>query len=749
MNKWENKNVAGKVVLAGTLVWAALVALFFAPSVFGDKVLAPMDCLECLIRPYADKPVDEIHNHFVSDGITQYLPYDWAMYKSWTEDGYMGWNPYTHNGCAMPENTMACPGDYRHWLYAVMPFWEAWNLGIISQFFLAGIGMLLLLRYHKVSIWAALLAAVSFAFYSQFVVWIYHRWLSGAMIWTPFLVWALLKYKRYIVNVPAIVFMALMWRGGHLQACCFAFMVVVCMWLVEIWKKDTPGVSWRHIFRVTASFFLTGLLGAVLSMDVFVEVLARMGGCKNMPFVPGINNMPVFLTLLFPNIMGTPGTMDVAKIFSLDLFDIKFGGAVVCILALIACFNARAPRAAKALFIISAVAACTPLLTYIYSRSTIIMGMGMAWLAAWQLNDFTRTEFQSRNWKRISWFLFGVMGVWLLASVMIVVWRDSLESICNQMVIGRDAERSGPEGRIAWQQLRISRFLNQILIWDWQNLLISGAMFLGIFCCSRIKVGGRRNAAWMLGVVVLTFVELFTFSQSWITYAEKPESPYLYKEPSWMGELKKHAQDGSVQVFNTVMDRDFLGKNHLSSYDVRQPDGYETFQPKYLRPLNETAQEPEDFAQAGISHIFADAKWVDVSIPGWNVVMSGKDFKLFENPAYKGRYLLNGTTACKPDWRTCNRIHLTIPSHAESLCVVESYHKGWKACIDGQEIAITPTERGGMYLQLPPSDQTRELLLQFRMPYRMIYYPIMALCALSLLIVAIVQRRRRGQVSNG
>lgn len=106
-------------------------------------------------------------------------------------------------------------------------------------------------------------------------------------------------------------------------------------------------------------------------------------------------------------------------------------------------------------------------------------------------------------------------------------------------------------------------------------------IFLGIFCCTRIKVEGRRNAAWMLGIVVLTFIELFSFSQSWITYAKMHESPYLYKEPSWMGELKKHVQDGSGKIFNTVRDRDFLANNHLSSYDVRQADGYETFQPEY------------------------------------------------------------------------------------------------------------------------------------------------------------------------
>lgn len=39
----------------------------------------------------------------------------------------MGWNPYTHNGTSLPENTMLSPGDWHHWLFGFLPFWTAWD----------------------------------------------------------------------------------------------------------------------------------------------------------------------------------------------------------------------------------------------------------------------------------------------------------------------------------------------------------------------------------------------------------------------------------------------------------------------------------------------------------------------------------------------------------------------------------------------------------------------------------------------
>lgn len=728
-----------KIFLTAIILWLGIVLLFFSPSVFGGKVIAPNDCLENVFRPIADKPIEEVHNHYVVDGVSQYLPYKWAIKKSLDDDGYIGWNPYTFNGTATPANTMASSGDLTNLLYAVMPFWDAWNLGIILQFYIAGVGVILLLRYYKIPIWGCLLAAVSFAFYSQFVIWIYHRWL-GAMIWAPFLVWAMLKYKQRLINVPAVIFMALLWRGGHLQSCLFGFLLVVCVWISEMWKKDNRWLSMREWGRLTVSFILIGVFGALLSIDVFFNTLPNLSSCRELKQEWGYNTIFTFVTLIFPSSIGVPQTLDGLNVFGFGFFDLKFGGSIVFILAVLACFNRRAPRIARVLFVFSLLVVCTPLLTYLYSRSTVLMALGMAWLAAWQLCDFTKFSYKHVCLKRIVCGLVGVVFLWLCVSICVCCWHEELLSYIDRMVKSQTPLIPGP-GRESWLEQRSDRFLSQILIWQWQNLLNVFVLFAGIYCCYRIKISGRFNAVWGGLLVLFTCAEMCSYSSSWITYSDKPGGVYLFDEPKWMPSFRARVEDASVAFARPVVDKDFLCTNHFSGYDIRIADGYETFRPQYLTPLAANTFEPENYAQAAISHILVDTKWKDASIRGWKLVMQEKDFKLFANPAYKGRYLINDETSIKENWRTCNRIHLSIPEGSKNLTVLESYHDGWKAYAGEQELSITPTERGGMYIALPEANEPYDVLLEFHMPYRKWYYSIMALTALMLVVTLLIQRR--------
>lgn len=725
-----------KSTFLALIIWIGVVFLFFSPATVGNKVIAPIDCLECVFRPFADKPIENVHNHFVIDGISQYLPYKWSIKTSFEEDGYIGWNPYTFNGNPISDNTMTSPGDPFNLLYAVLPFWFAWDLSIVLQFFIAGCGMILLLRHFKIPMWGALLAAISFAFYSQFILWMYHKWV-GAMVWSPFLVWALTKYKHRLINVPAIIFMSLTWRTGHLQSCVFAFILVSCVWVDEIWKKNGTWPSRKTIQHITSSFLLTGILGALLSLDVFVDTLQRMGGCKEMPFEWGINNLLTYPTLLIPTILGIPETLDAAKAFQLSLFDIKYGGGIVFILSLIGCFNKRAPRAAKILFLASILLTLTPLFTYIYSRSTVIMGLGMAWLAAWQIYDFTQVQYEPKYWKRILLVLGGLLALWLIVSIIICFFRQPLVDFLNNTLEAHTtAQRAG---RAAWHELRVERFLSQILIWDWRNLILALCLISGIYCCTKIRPN-HKCTRWIACVALLTYTELLVFSHTWITYSEKPDSPYLYNEPSWMVEFKTHVKDGALAIYNTSGDWDFHNNNHMSTYGIRLADGYETFRPEYLQPLHSHPLTVTNYAEAGISHIICDTKWKDAHFPGWELAMTGPDFKLYANPAYKGRYLLNGTTHITPNKRTSNSIHLTIPDHSQSITILESYHPGWKAYLSGEKLRITPTTHGGMLISLPDADINRDLTLEFHMPYRWWYHSIMLLTLLGLIIVIVKQK---------
>ena len=62
------------------LMPAVIVSLFcmamFVPWLVLGKVLAPFDIIEEMYLPWrGDEKSPTVHNHFVSDAVTQYLPY--------------------------------------------------------------------------------------------------------------------------------------------------------------------------------------------------------------------------------------------------------------------------------------------------------------------------------------------------------------------------------------------------------------------------------------------------------------------------------------------------------------------------------------------------------------------------------------------------------------------------------------------------------------------------------------------------
>ncbi|MBQ2379331.1 MAG: hypothetical protein II295_02960 [Akkermansia sp.] len=726
-------------VFFSILAWFMLVLVFFAPATLSDKVIAPIDCIECIFRPLADRPIEEVHNQYIVDGASQYIPHKWALQKSWQEDGYIGWNPNSFGGTAMPENTMYSPGDWHNVLFAFLPFWEAWDWGIILQFFIAGCGMILLLNYSKIPIWYTLLGAISFAFYSQFITCLYYRWMGG-IVWTPFLVWAILRYRHHLINIPAIIFMALVWRGGHLQSCTFSFLLVACIWGTDIWNHINQKDKLTEIGKSTLHYLLIGVLGAVLSLDVFVDTLPRMEGCKNLPMTWGFAQIPTIITSLFPNTLGVPQGIDIAKAFGATIFDCKFGGAIIFILALLGVFNNGAPKTAKVIFITSLLCTFTPLNTFLYSRSTVIMALGMAWLAVWQLNDLTKVSFSPIIWKRIAYIIGTTIGIWAILSCIIYIFHIPLAEKINAF-ISANISNFQQAGRIDWYHIRTERFLSKILIWDWQNLILTTGLMFGIYCCSKIKPN-QKNTVWVTLVTLISFIELITFSYSWLSYSKIPESHYLYKTPSWMAELKSHVKSGTVLLYQPVGDSDFSCNNHLSSYGIRLAGGYETVQPKYIHPLKWESFDTDDYAKAGISHILYDTKWKEQAVPGWSLVMTTPQFKLYENPDFKGLFITDNGTSLQENWKTSNRLQITLPANTRKLDIRCSYHKGWQAYIKGEKLNITPTERWGMSVDIPLSTSPQELLLEFRMPYQKLYYTIMSLTALFLAFIAVRRKKR-------
>lgn len=713
--------------------WLAVVALFFAPVLFGGKVLAPLDILDHLMLPWSDGSGGfGVKNAHVYDAISQYIPYDWAVFRSFRETGDIGWNPCEHGGYALLENTMLCPGDWRHHLYRFLDFWTAWDMGIVLQFAIAGLGVLLMLRAEGLPPWAALVAAISFAFYSQHVLWIYHRWVLGATCWLPWVIWAVRRAVRRgrVVDLWSVLFVALAFRGGHLQACLFTASLLGCLFVSDC-RDALLRSSPLDVRRVFLTYFATTVITAVFSLNLFANTIPPwMAGCKRMPFrsfSATLRLLPTLATSMFPTLLGTSSTLDGFRTLGSDLFDIKFAGAIPLLLALFALRRSEAPFPAKLLFVVGIVIPFTPLTTWVYSRFSVLFGLGCAWLAAWSLPRL-ETVVSRRSWRNVAKGFAVVLGLWLVASVSVACCLPELDTMLHRFV--EQSMSDGKTIRLPWMLARADSFLRSSLLWRGNHIVNWISLLAGTVCLSVLSGGKsgsvQRQLMLRLSVVVCVMVEMLLFFQSWVVFSPRPsgrDAPF--ETPDWMAEMRRLTEGkGFLHVEKGAFDSFQL--NTPSAYGLRQAEGYETITPRHpayppeaKRPADATA-----WAEAGVSHWFSHDPEAPAPGPGWEPILRHGAFSLFENTSFDslfhahladGRLVPLDNLASRSDER-----RFVLPSGTRSVTLSESYHPKWRAeIVNGTNlppvsVQLIPSKLRTMQVLLPtPSQEGDTLRLKF------------------------------------
>jgi hypothetical protein len=721
-------------------VWLAAVVVFFSPVFFQGKVIAPLDIMESLLRPWATAEKIQVHNAFTYDAISQYLPYDYSVYQSLRQDGYIGWNPYTHSGTSIVENTMICPGDWRHHLYRFLPFWTAWNTGIILQFTIAGLGMLILLRDQKIPAAHALLGVIAFGFYSQFILWINHRWVLGAMCWAPWILWSLLRARKsgHIIHLPSIAFIALAFRGGHLQACVFVVLLVAIVAFCEA----APKILQRKFLagmRTLVPYLVSGILAAILTLDVIVETVpALLEGNKTMPdrgFLQTLLALPTLVTSILPTTLGTPQALDFNKIFKIDLYSIKFMGALAVILAVLGLVRREAPLPAKCLFIIGLLVPFTPADKWLYSRFTVVFALGAAWLAAWYLGTIAK-ETPSKIWRRLAIAFSLIVAIWALGSLAVTFKHAWFESKIHETIIAKlPATKASRE---AWMLSRGENFLQEMMIWHPRNLLFLSLIAVALFACARIHNQGNKNTAFSIIVALCTFGELLTFSTTWITYSKKPDTTGLYQEPTWATRLKNEIGQGTVMSYHD-WDFDYMQLNTPSAYGIRFAEGYETVTPSRINPYKEPRYDTKRCAASGISHLVIAPEKDPGTMTGWEKISTTKEYALYRNPEFKGiatATLDSGVITPVPiSFDSVNRRTLKVPQGTASVSIAESYNPGWKYSLDGIKWSpVVENDIHGTSIKLThiTSETETMLYMQYRPAYEAYYSPFMRVCVVFL-----------------
>ena len=673
-----------------SLAWIGLLLVFFFPVVFQGKVLAPLDILDHLMRPWSDGAGGfGVHNAFVYDAISQYLPYNWSVFQSIRQDGYIGWNPHVYGGYALLENTMLCPGDWHHQLYRFFDFWTAWDLGIVLQFAIAGFGVLVMLRCEGLPAWAALVGAVSFAFYSQHVLWIYHRWVLGASCWFPWIVWAIRRARREnrLFDFWSIVLTALAFRGGSLQTCLFVATLVLCVFVAD-WMTQTDRWKPRTIFRTALPYTNLAILSSILVLDILLNTVPPyLEGCRELPrksFLKALLALPTLVTAFHPTALGTPQSMDGFKAFGCDLFDLKFAGAIPFVLALFAIFRKQAPLLPRILFVLGLVIPFTPLFHWFYSRSTVLFALGCAWLAAWSVANLKETV-PDRAWRWLARLGATLATLWLLASAALLALGPAIAPKLHRFV-----EKSLPldkASRNDWMLARADAFLDGIPLWSLQNLIPVLLVSLGLFAAWRL-VRSEHGQRWTTVLILCVFGELFVWSRTWITFSDRPtptEPGLLYPEHDWTRQLRDEMRDGGLLwLHGTRPNFDYFQLNAQAGIGIPSLQGYETIRPRTL-PFadSESDYDADAFAAAGVSHVLVmPGRAVPSGLADWIESVDTDDLHLFRNPAFRSVYLAtlsDGTEVpLLPSSKTPNSVQLELPTGTASIRIAALRHPGWR-----------------------------------------------------------------------
>lgn len=670
-----------------------LVSAWFSPWWMEGRVLAPLDIVEELMVPWADRAgVPEVHNHFVVDGITQYLPYRWISAESLRTDGFIGWNPMSYGGTAHYANTMALCFDWTVQLHRWFDFWTAWHLGLMGQLLIAGCGMLWLLRSQGLRAPAALFGAVAYMGNSQFVTWLFHRWALSSFCWMPLVLWSLLGPTGGRRRAAAPVFIALAFLGGSLQHAAFVVIAVGCVWLAEAWPlRSHRGVA-AGLF---ASRFSAGLLAAGIAAVMFVpciraflDNLSSVGQSPGMGYPAGIVqpvlNAIAYPLYLFPWPLGRPATLDFWKLFKSDLFFVAYLGFLPAVLGCMALVRRSTPALPRLLMTAGLLIPLTPLVAPLYQRVFLLYLLGAAWAGAWILDRADPALLRRAGRWALGLLIAAALG-WSAASAALQGRRGERLVDTVSARFSRGDETRKFEGYDAWTRSRVERFVQELPPWNVRNgipllLAAAGCGLLG-WGCGRTR--GLGAPTWAVGIAVaLVGAEVSLHRAAWLSWHNAPPTGQLYPGAELTNLLSETVRGGRLLHPRVGVFTSPLYPNIPSVFGVATLRGYDSIRPLGMDGIYADDADAQRLDALAISHLLiaeGDAR----PDRGWRERDRAQGYLLLEREPAPDRYTAIGLENARiapisPVGETWNRRELRVPAGTVRVRVAENWHPDWE-----------------------------------------------------------------------
>jgi hypothetical protein len=776
---------------AALLAITLVVAGWFSPWWAGGKVLAPLDLLNGAMSPWhQNQGAQSAKNHFVSDAVDQYLVYRMIAAEQFRKEGWIGWSSLTYGGTAQYANTMALYSDWTMQLHRWFDFWTAWHLGLMAQTWIAAAGMWWWLKGRNTGgIWPVC-GALLFAFNSQFVTWIYHRWTLGSFCWVPWILASIDRHENgsrfHRFAVPA--FIGLAFLGGTLQHAALVMLVVVARWMEQAWsnrllphgeggstdfarftRRISDAIRAALSPRLLGTYAVWGIAGIAISSFMWFPCVAAFLESERVGIHIGLHghapgmypggpmqpllNLASYPLQWFPSVLGRCDSLDVLKLFKSELFYVAYFGALPVLVAFMAVFLRRTSPLARLLIVFGLFLPLTPLVRLLYQRLLILFILG---------GILAFTQFMHRADERSRILLAKVLArsvasmaaAWLLMNFVLLA-KPGWIAVLKAKAIA--VSGGGSFGYFqAWTEQRVDRFIDGLFIWSPVQLIPFACLAVGLIglrLTASPLVSRLRSGQAMLAAACVA--EVLWFSAGWVVWADPIRQPLFAETPETRALRENVGHEGRTTTLihpSAHMALTPFIPNTLAAYGIASIHGYDSIVPDgMLRPF-QSADDAELLGRLAVTHLITWSGNRAVPEP-WSKVWESSSMALYQNPlalprcigfedqAALDRFHRGMTT---PYTRLVeqggleNSRRIEVPSNITRIRIAENQASGWQFRLPG-EATWNEVPRGPdacMEVPMPPSSGSRILELRYRPPLRLAGFRVSAASLLLLAAIA-------------
>ncbi|NLX15337.1 MAG: YfhO family protein [Phycisphaerales bacterium] len=247
----------------------------------------------------------------LEDDLLYYLPIRQYIGERIAAGEWPLWNPQVGMGTSLagdPQSGLWYPATL---LFAILPPREAYSVGLIAHFALAGAGMYRFLRASKLDWRAALLGAIAFEFSGFLVAHRAHLTILQAAAWLPWMLYAWRRFAdtgRYRPFALASFCFGLQMLVQHMQVSIISVLLLSGYVMMVLWPRRR-GLWWAYPAGM-------GLGAALAAVQILPTWFYFAGSGRASPayylFVENSWSPTSTLLLLFPMIFGarTPNFWD-------------------------------------------------------------------------------------------------------------------------------------------------------------------------------------------------------------------------------------------------------------------------------------------------------------------------------------------------------------------------------------------------------------------------------------------------------